>query len=740
MLSEKQNNGPAILHTLKNVFGFQTFLPNQEFIINRILNKQDVFAVMPTGGGKSLCYQLPVQMQHGTAVIISPLISLMKDQVDTALENGIPAAFMNSSLNTQEIADVYRMMKYNKIKLLYIAPERFAMPYFMGTLTTIPISLFAIDEAHCISEWGHDFRPDYLSLSLIPKMFPDIPIAAFTATATQRVQEDIINKIGLRSPNIIRASFNRPNLFYQVKRKSKVDLQILEFLREHPGEFGIIYRTTRDSVMDTANFLVSRGIIALPYHAGLTTEERNKNQDAFNRDEASVIVATIAFGMGIDKSNIRFVIHADLPKNIESYYQETGRAGRDGEPALCMLFFSRGDIPKIRYFIDQMTDEKERSIAMEKVNQMVGFAEHNVCRRKKLLNFFGEDYPLDNCGACDICSGDVEQIDITIDAQIVMSAISRTQQRFGTGYIIDIVTGADTKRICDLRHNEIKTYGAGKHKDKKYWRFLVDELLAQGAIQVDGDRYPVLKLAEKGLDVLYGKEKITALKREEKIKTKKQTMRSSEYSDYDENLFERLRVIRKNLAEEQQVPPFVIFSDKTLHEMCRYYPVSLSDMRKISGIGNAKLDRYGEYFIGEIQSYLNDNPAISFADRQSANKTIRIPPRPPLVKGGRGDFKISETVEKTYELYKKGFSIGHIAKQRNLTQSTIAGHLERLIQNGYDIDIDRFIDRLKRHKIEELFLKLQDWNLSPVIEHFSGTVSYEEARLVRAFLLRRTSE
>jgi len=740
MLSEKQNNGPAILHTLKNVFGFQTFLPNQEFIINRILNKQDVFAVMPTGGGKSLCYQLPAQMQHGTAVIISPLISLMKDQVDTALENGIPAAFMNSSLNTQEIADVYRMMKYNKIKLLYIAPERFAMPYFMGTLTTIPISLFAIDEAHCISEWGHDFRPDYLSLSLIPKMFPDIPIAAFTATATQRVQEDIINKIGLRSPNIIRASFNRPNLFYQVKRKSKVDLQILEFLREHPGEFGIIYRTTRDSVMDTANFLVSRGIIALPYHAGLTTEERNKNQDAFNRDEASVIVATIAFGMGIDKSNIRFVIHADLPKNIESYYQETGRAGRDGEPALCMLFFSRGDIPKIRYFIDQMTDEKERSIAMEKVNQMVGFAEHNVCRRKKLLNFFGEDYPLDNCGACDICSGDVEQIDITIDAQIVMSAISRTQQRFGTGYIIDIVTGADTKRICDLRHNEIKTYGAGKHKDKKYWRFLVDELLAQGAIQVDGDRYPVLKLAEKGLDVLYGKEKITALKREEKIKTKKQTMRSSEYSDYDENLFERLRVIRKNLAEEQQVPPFVIFSDKTLHEMCRYYPVSLSDMRKISGIGNAKLDRYGEYFIGEIQSYLNDNPAISFPDRQSANKTIRIPPRPPLVKGGRGDFKISETVEKTYELYKKGFSIGHIAKQRNLTQSTIAGHLERLIQNGYDIDIDRFIDRLKRHKIEELFLKLQDWNLSPVIEHFSGTVSYEEARLVRAFLLRRTSE
>lgn len=591
MLTQKQDNEPAILATLRNVFGFQTFLPNQESIISSILNKQDVFAVMPTGGGKSLCFQLPAQMLHGTAVVISPLISLMKDQVDTALENGIPAAFMNSSLSTQEIADVYRMMKYDKIKLLYIAPERFAMPHFLETLKAVHVSLYAIDEAHCISEWGHDFRPDYLSLSLIPKMFPDIPVAAFTATATQKVQEDIINKIGLRSPNIIRASFDRPNLFYQVKRKSKVDLQILEFLREHCGDPGIIYRTTRDSVMDTADFLVSRGITALPYHAGLTTGERTRNQNAFNRDEASVIVATIAFGMGIDKSNVRFIIHADLPKNIESYYQETGRAGRDGERAYCILFFSRGDIPKIRYFIDQMTDEKERSIAMEKLNQMAGFAEHNVCRRKQLLNFFGEVYPLDNCGACDICSGGVEQIDITMDAQMIMSAISGTDQRFGAGHVIDIVTGADTKRIRELRHDELKTYGSGKHKDKKYWRFLVDELLAQGIIRRDGDMYPILRLTEKGSNDLFGGGQITALRREEKLRTKKQTIKSSEYGDYDENLFERLRIIRKNLAEEQQVPPFVIFSDRTLHEMCRHYPATLSGMRNINGVGDAKLDR-----------------------------------------------------------------------------------------------------------------------------------------------------
>jgi ATP-dependent DNA helicase RecQ len=606
MISEHQCTEPELLDTLKTVFGFQGFRPNQESIIRSILNRQDVFAVMPTGGGKSLCYQLPAKILKGTAIVISPLISLMKDQVDAALENGISAAFMNSSLNGQEMADIYRMLKYNKINLLYIAPERFAMPHFLDALNTLPVSLVAIDEAHCVSEWGHDFRPDYLSLSRIPEMFPHVPVAAFTATATQRVQEDIIGKIGLRSPKIIRASFNRPNLFYQVKKKAKVDMQVLEFLKEHRDEPGIVYRTTRDSVKDTAAFLRSNGIAALPYHAGLTNEERNRNQEAFSRDEAHVIVATIAFGMGIDKSNIRFVIHADLPRNIESYYQETGRAGRDGAPAHCILFFSRGDIPKIRYFIDQMTDEKERSVSMEKLNQTVRFASHNVCRRRQLLNFFGEEYPSDNCGTCDICSGSAEQIDVTEDAQILMSAMSRTRQRFGAGHVIDIVTGADTKRVRDLEHNTVKTYGAGKHRDKKYWRFLVDELLAQGLVRQDGERYPVLKLEQKGTEVLFGRASVTALKREEAIK--KPPLKGCDFGGYDQDLFERLRLVRKNIAEEQQVPPYVIFSDKTLHEMCRSYPVSASDMRRISGVGDVKLERYGMYFMDEIRQHLNNNP------------------------------------------------------------------------------------------------------------------------------------
>ncbi len=604
-------NAP-VHQTLRTVFGFESFRPNQETIVNAILNKQDVFAVMPTGGGKSLCYQLPALLMQGTTVVISPLISLMKDQVDAAKENGIAAAFMNSSLEQQEMSDIYRDLKSNRVKILYIAPERFAMPQFLETLKNIPLALFAIDEAHCISEWGHDFRPDYLALSAIPGLFPGVPVAAFTATATQKVQQDIIGKIGLRKPQVVRASFNRPNLFYQVEAKSGVEEQLLAFVKEHEGEAGIIYRTTRDSVDATAAFLASHGIKALPYHAGLSADARERNQEAFNRDEVSVIVATIAFGMGIDKSNVRFVIHADLPRHIEGYYQETGRAGRDGEPAHCLLYFSRGDIPKIRYFIDQVQDEVERAIAMEKLNQTVRFASHNVCRRKQLLAFFGEAYPEENCRACDICTGLVKQIDISMDARIVMSAMARTSERFGISHIVDIVIGADTKRVKELGHDKIKTFGAGRHHDKMHWRFIVDELLAQEMIRQDGDRYPVLKLTPKGASLLTGQEEILGLKREE-AKTKHRRKQVGDLGVSDRALFERLRVIRKKFAEEQEVPPFVIFSDKTLHEMCRHFPKTEPEMQQITGVGNVKLERYGREFIAEIRAYIESNSGISKA-------------------------------------------------------------------------------------------------------------------------------
>ncbi|MBI5213957.1 MAG: DNA helicase RecQ [Nitrospirae bacterium] len=714
---------PKIFETLRTVFGFRNFRPNQESIVTNILDGHDVFAVMPTGGGKSLCYQLPAKMMRGTAVVISPLISLMKDQVDSARVNGIAAAYMNSSMDSGEVAEVYRRLRSGDLSLLYIAPERFVMPHFLETLKTVPISLFAIDEAHCISEWGHDFRPDYLGLSIIPGMFPGVPIAAFTATATEKVQDDIVRRIGLRNPHLVRASFNRANLFYEVRKKEKVGPQLLEFLNRRKGESGIIYRTTRDSVMETAALLSSYGINALPYHAGLTAEERQRNQEAFNRDEAQVITATIAFGMGIDKSNVRFVVHADLPKNIEGYYQETGRAGRDGEPAHCLLLFSRGDIPRMRYFIDRITDERERSIAVEKLNQIVGFAAHNVCRRKHLLGFFGEQYPDENCGACDICTGSVEKVDVTLDAQILMSAMSRTQQRFGAGHVVDIVTGADTKRIRDLKHDAIKTYGAGKHRDKKYWRYLVDELLAQEIIIEEGDRYPVLKLTEKGSSVLFGSENVTALKREEK-RDKKTIAGAVEEGRYDADLFEILRVLRKRFAVEFQVPPYIIFSDKTLHDMSRRYPVNLQEMRLITGVGEEKLQRYGKDFAEEIRRYLKENPEIVPQENVSER----------LVQQKK---KKGETVEETYELYKKGLSIENIAGLRKLAVSTIAAHLEKLMQEGRDIDINRLVETEKRRKIEKAFRAGVQWNLGSVVELFGGEVSYEEVRLVRANLLRQ---
>jgi ATP-dependent DNA helicase RecQ len=715
-----------ILDTLKTVFGFQSFRPNQESIIKSIIRRQDVFAVMPTGGGKSLCYQLPAKIMRGTVVVISPLISLMKDQVDAALGNGISAAFINSSLGARQISDIYRILKDGRIELLYIAPERFAMPTFLETLTTVPLLLFAIDEAHCISEWGHNFRPDYLNLGIIREAFPEVPIAAFTATATLKVQEDIVGRLGLRSPYIVRASFNRPNLFYQVMRKNRVEPQMLQFLKEHANEPGIIYRTTRDSVMETVAFLKSRGIAALPYHAGLSAEERSRNQELFSKDEASVIVATIAFGMGIDKSSVRFVVHADLPKNVESYYQETGRAGRDGEPAQCLLFFSRGDIPKIRYFIDQIANDDERRIALEKLNQMVGYASHNLCRRKQLLGFFGEDYPSDVCGACDICSGSVESIDVTVDAQIFMSAVARTQERFGIGHIIDIITGADTRRIRELRHNQIKTYSAGTHKGKNYWRYLADELLAQDAVCQEGGKYPVLKLTAKGLAILHGKGQVAALKREESG-AKARPMAGSASETHDNALFEILRGVRKSIAEDERVPPFIVFSDKTLREMAGSSPVTPSDMSRISGVGAAKIERYGEAFVRAIRRYLDDNPGIS--TRAGQYSAFDDGPGPKKKKG--------ETVEETYGLFRKGLSLEEIARLRGLAPSTIAAHLERLIHDGRDVDIDRLIDPGKRQQIEALFLALQQWNLKPIVERSEGTVTYEEARLVRACLLSK---
>lgn len=583
---------------LQTTFGYSSFKPNQEEIITSILDGKDVFAAMPTGGGKSLCYQLPALILSGLTLVISPLIALMKDQVDAAKENGIAAGFINSSLSYEDSDDIFLLAKNKKLKLLYIAPERFAVDGFISRLKDITISHISIDEAHCVSEWGHDFRPDYLSLSGLREYFSDIVISAFTATATKKVQGDIITHLRLRSPLCIRASFNRKELYYRITRKSNANSQILDFVRDYPGESGIIYRTTRKDVENTSDYLKQHGISSLPYHAGLPDSERKQNQNMFKKDEVDVIVATIAFGMGIDKSNVRFVIHGDLPKSIESYYQETGRAGRDGELSHCLLLYSRGDSGKIQYHIRNISDEEEQKRARINLSKMISYAETSICRRKQLLSYFDESYPGD-CGMCDSCNDEIEMVDGTVDAQKILSAIKRVEERFGITYIIDIVRGADTARIRENGHNKLPTYGVGKDESKNHWHGIVDELLGQDCIIRDEDHYGVLRLTEKGKHILYGKETLSVAKRH---KTKKSKV-EIEYEVGDEALFDILKKLRQEIAREKGLPPYMIFSNKSLREMCIKLPHSRDSFLEINGVGQVKLNSYGDDFLECIRKY-----------------------------------------------------------------------------------------------------------------------------------------
>ncbi|MFH1144518.1 MAG: DNA helicase RecQ [Candidatus Eisenbacteria bacterium] len=614
---------PTPADLLRTLFGFPVFRPHQEEIIRAILDRRDAFVVMPTGGGKSLCYQLPARILPGTCLVISPLISLMKDQVDGAAETGLAAACLNSALCAEERRSVWRRLHHGDLDLLYVSPERFAMPEFIERLKAVPISFVAVDEAHCISEWGHEFRPDYLNLSQIIPQFPNVPVAAFTATATQRVQNDIIARLGLRDPHTVRASFDRPNLFYRVVPKSEPAQQILQFIRRHPGVSGIVYRTSRKSVESTAELLNAHGISALPYPAGLDDTTRARNQEAFNRDEIRVIVATIAFGMGIDKSDVRFVLHGDLPKSVENYYQESGRAGRDGEPADCMLLYSRGDFAKLGRFIDEIEDEQERARALQRLWAMGRYGEAYACRRGSLLRYFGDEateiQPITDPASaalpgrescCDICAGLVERIDVTREAQMFLSAVARTGQRFGIAHVIDVVTGSTTTRIQQWRHDKLKTFGVGREQSKRFWRSLADNLLAQDLIEQAGESFPVLKLKPGAASVLRGGAEVHGVRvKEPKPAGRKKKgaagLRRAESLDdsFDEALFERLRELRLRLARAQGVPPYIVFSDRTLREMAASAPADTEELSRVTGVGSFKLGRYGDAFLEVMREY-----------------------------------------------------------------------------------------------------------------------------------------
>ena len=595
-----------MLETLKKYFGYTKFRPLQEEIIKEIVSRKDVFVLMPTGGGKSLCYQLPSIMQNGLTVVVSPLISLMKDQVDSLRDNGISAAYINSSLNYEEISNIKNQLVDNKIRLLYVAPERLMMSQFLEFIKQLKIGLIAIDEAHCISEWGHDFRPEYRKLVILKDEFSKVPIAALTATATLMVQNDIVQLLKMGEAEIFKASFNRPNLIYRVLQKGDTYQRLKDYLTAHPNDSGIIYCQSRKTVDSLSDSLQHDGFRALPYHAGMDRLERSKNQEQFTKDNVDIIVATIAFGMGIDKPNVRFVIHYDLPKNLESYYQETGRAGRDGLKSDCILFYSYGDRVKIEYFIEQKESPSERKIAYDKLHQMIQYCETHVCRRKVLLEYFGESYQVENCGFCDNCldSKDKgEKFDGTTIAQKLLSCVHRLDQRFGMNYVLDVLKGSKSERIFQNGHQHLSTYDIGNEYSKKTWQGFARELMQQGYLTMTGGQYPVLILTEKSHSVLFGEEKVWLTpfveRRIEKIK--------DQDFPINEKLFERLRQLRKRIADERNVPPYIIFHDTTLKDMASRVPTSWGELATIFGMGESKLKRYGPRFLKEIVAFVQEN-------------------------------------------------------------------------------------------------------------------------------------
>ncbi len=603
---------------LKKTFGFSSFRPHQEDIVAAILDHRDVFAALPTGGGKSLCYQLPSLLLPNLTVVVSPLIALMEDQVTAARQMGIPASYLNSTLGEEEARSLYREIHAGVIKLLYVSPERLSQPRFREALHGWGVSLFAIDEAHCISEWGHEFRPEYRNLTVLRSEFPDATLAAFTATATPRVQNDVVSLLSLRDAHLVRGNFDRREIFYRVARKERVNRQIHDFIVRHSDEPGIVYRATRRSVDDTAAFLENHGVSALPYHAGLSDGNRRSNQAAFVRDEVQVIVATIAFGMGIDKSNVRWVVHGDLPRSVEAYYQETGRAGRDGEDADTCLFYAPADIAKIRYHIDRMEVDREREQAEENLKEVLRFVDSTVCRRTQLLRHFGQQHD-GTCNRCDVCTTTSTMEDCTREAQMVMSAMVRTGERFGTHHVIDVVTGTTGDRIQRLGHDGLPTFGVGADRSRSWWIRLTADMEAANLVERrDGERSG-LRLTRRGKDVLSGREHFRRLHREESVQRGGTDRRSTpspsgsaDASDAAATLAEEegdalflcLKKLRLRLAREGSLPPYLIFSDRTLRSMVQLCPQERRQLLAVRGVGERKADRYGDAFLERIRGFL----------------------------------------------------------------------------------------------------------------------------------------
>jgi ATP-dependent DNA helicase RecQ len=708
---------------LKKHFGYDSFRPLQAEIINSVMNGEDAFVLMPTGGGKSLCFQLPALKFPGITLVVSPLIALMKDQVDALKANGISAEFINSSLGTQEINQIMEKAQNGQTKIVYIAPERFASNSFNEFLKNVKVDLLAIDEAHCISEWGHDFRPDYRNLGKLKKMFPQTPLIALTATATEKVRQDIIRHLDIPKARRFVSGFDRENLKIKIIEKKKAFPKLVSLLEKYKKESVIIYCFSRKETEEVADNLRLNNFNASAYHAGLEPEKRKKVQDDFVNDRVDIIVATIAFGMGIDKPDVRLVAHYTFPKTLEGYYQEIGRAGRDGLPSDCVMFYTYADARKHEFFINQMPSESLRQKAFEKLSAVLEFAELTNCRKKYLLRYFGEETERETCKSCDVCLTKKEMFDATEIAQKILSAIIRTNSRFGRNHIIDILLGRNTQKIKINGHDKLSVYGLAISSAENELAQIIRQLTDKGLLAKTVGKYATLSLSRKGIEFIKNNEKLELVKPVFEIDSGAGKAKNNDL-DYDKDLFEILRELRKEIASQEGVPPFVVFGDTSLREMSFYFPCGAKEFSLISGVGSAKLEKYGEVFIKVISGYVEKN-------------SIRPPERQAMPEGRTVKTVIRKTefFTKTKELLIKKMPINQIAKSQDLRPSTIINHLEKMIDSGEKLDLDYLKLPADRYNtMADAFAACGDERLKPVFEHLGEKFSYDELRLARVLL------
>ena len=697
---------------LKKYFGYENFRPGQEELIGHILNHEDVLGIMPTGAGKSVCYQVPAMILDGVTIVISPLISLMKDQVDSLNEIGIPATFINSTLSYNNYEQTIENIAHDVYKIIYVAPERLNSDTFLNLLNKINISMVTIDEAHCVSQWGHDFRPSYCEIANMILNLKKRPIvSAFTATATEIVKNDIINLLHLENPYCLTTGFDRKNLKFSVENPNDKFEFIVNYLSEHKNEAGIIYCLTRKNVDTVFDKLSDLGLLVSRYHGGMTEKQRRLSQEDFTFDRTNIMVATNAFGMGIDKSNIRYVIHYNMPKDLESYYQEAGRGGRDGEKADCILLFSRSDIVTNKVLIESTPSGSSHYQEYEKLNDMVDYCNTDKCLRKYILEYFGETTNFDNCENCSNCLDDSELTDITADTQKILSCIKRMNERFGSSMVVDVLRGSKGSRILSLGFDNLSTYGIMKDYPKDSLKDLISYLITEGYIKSIGDKYPVLMLTPLSNDVLFNGTKVFTKLKLNKSSITKSTETSIE-TKFDENLFTLLTNLRKKVADENNVAPFIIFSDVSLKQMSTIYPTDAESMLKIEGVGLNKLVKYGNIFIETISDYVLKNHIDVKA--YSTTKMVKPP---------KQDTKLI-----SYEMFSNGMSIEDIVKERGLTRITIEGHLIDCFEKGMDLNLEKYIHTEFKDEILKAIEDIGTAKLKPIKEALPEEVSYFDIR------------